>query len=209
MTPHRLAVAFALGGLTAACGGVPPPATPVPPADVIVLTTDPETRVLGRAIVEAQGQAVDLTSDLAMTRVVTGRPPAAPTTMTADAFQQRFAGVLSARAPAPLQILLYFETGSDTLTPDSQAELTRMVEVIRVRPYPDVSVIGHTDTTGDADANTALGLRRASLIRGQLVAAGVPTSQIDATSHGEADLLVATPDNIAEARNRRVEITVR
>lgn len=202
------ALMLALGG-GAACGGVRPPATPAPPADVIVLTTDPETSGLGRAVVEAQGQAVDLSSDLAMTRVAAGRPPSAPTTITADDFQRRFASVLSARAPAPLQLMLYFEIGGDTLTPASQAEMTRMVDVIRARPYPDVAVIGHTDTTGDADANAALGLRRATLIQAQLVAAGVPATQIDATSHGEADLLVATPDNVAEARNRRVEITVR
>ena len=32
---------------------------------------------------------------------------------------------------------------------------------------------------------------------------------IEATTHGEADLLVKTPDNTPEPRNRRVEITVR
>ena len=95
------------------------------------------------------------------------------------------------------------------VTPASQAELRRTVEVIRNRPVPDVSVIGHTDTTGDAASNATLGLQRATLIRNQLIAAGVPAAQIDTTSHGEADLLVPTADNVAEARNRRVEITVR
>ena len=144
-----------------------------------------------------------------MTRITSGQPPAAPTTMALDEFQQRFGSVMSARPPQPLQFLLYFETGSDQLTPVSQAELTRTVDVIRNRPFPDVTVIGHTDTTGDAAANATLGLRRATLIREQLVAAGVPGSEIDATSHGEADPLVPTTDNVAEARNRRVEITVR
>jgi outer membrane protein OmpA-like peptidoglycan-associated protein len=34
-------------------------------------------------------------------------------------------------------------------------------------------------------------------------------SMIEVTSHGEADLLVKTADQVLEARNRRVEITVR
>ncbi len=207
---RRLPGIAALVGLgAAACGGVPPPAPPTPPFDLVVLTVDPETRILGGATVEAQGQRLDLSSDLAATRITSGQPPTAAVTMTADEFQQRFGGVLAARPPQPLQILLYFETGGDTLTAESQVELTRVVTVIRDRPVPDVSVIGHTDTTGDAAANAALGLRRATLIREQLVAAGVQPTQIDTTSHGEADLLVATPDGVSEARNRRVEITVR
>ena len=191
------------------CGGVPPPAVPAPPADIVVLTVDPESGVLGQATVQAQGQTVDLASDLSATRVTTGQPPTAPTTMTSDEFQRRFGAAMSARPPQPLQFLLYFTTGGDTLTTESQAELTRTVEAIRTRPSPDVTVIGHTDTTGDAAANAALGLRRAALIRDQLMSAGVPASQIDATSHGEADLLVATPDGVADVRNRRVEIAVR
>ena len=34
-------------------------------------------------------------------------------------------------------------------------------------------------------------------------------SAINVTSHGEATLLVPTADDVSEARNRRVEITVR
>ena len=42
-----------------------------------------------------------------------------------------------------------------------------------------------------------------------LLAAGLTGSQVDVASHGETDLLVATADNVAEPRNRRVEVTVR
>ena len=34
-------------------------------------------------------------------------------------------------------------------------------------------------------------------------------SSISVESHGEKNLLVATPDNTAEPRNRRVEVTIR
>jgi outer membrane protein OmpA-like peptidoglycan-associated protein len=42
-----------------------------------------------------------------------------------------------------------------------------------------------------------------------LIAAGLAPWTIEVTSHGEADLLVKTPDNTSGPRNRRVEITVR
>lgn len=201
--------------VTVGCRRVPPPAAPVAPppappaADLVVLTADPGTNALGRVAVQAGGQTIELASEREVTRIVPGQPPSAPTTMPEEEFQQRFGDVLANRAPDPLYFQLYFETGGDTLVPDSQALLAKTVEIIRARPVPDVVVIGHTDTTGDSALNTRVGLQRATLIRDRLVAAGVPATQIDATSHGEADLLVSTANNVAEARNRRVEITVR
>jgi outer membrane protein OmpA-like peptidoglycan-associated protein len=70
-------------------------------------------------------------------------------------------------------------------------------------------VIGHTDTTGDTTSNAALGLRRATLIRDLLIQAGLDGTVIEVRSHGESDTVVPTPDNTAEARNRRVEVTIR
>lgn len=209
--PQRLAIAAIVMAATLVAVACGPKRTqaPTPPADVIVLTTDPESGVLGRAVVEAQGRSVELASDRAATRVTAGLAPTSPTEMSAAEVQQRFGDVLATRPPQPLEFLLYFELGGDTLTADSQAALARTVDAIRTRAVPDVSVIGHTDTTGDARLNATIGLQRATLIRTQLIAAGVPAEQIEATSHGEADLLVPTADNIAEARNRRVEITVR
>lgn len=207
---HGRAGLLLTSGLLVGCG-VQAPATPAPPppSDIVVLAADPETGSLGRALVQAQGATIELATDLSSTRVAPGQPPGTPTTISPAEFQQRFGPVLAARAPQPLQFLLYFETGGDVLTPESQAALGRTVEAIRVRPAADVSVIGHTDTTGDAARNAFLGRQRADLVRDRLVAAGIPAAQVDASSHGEADLLVPTADNVAEARNRRVEITVR
>jgi outer membrane protein OmpA-like peptidoglycan-associated protein len=46
-------------------------------------------------------------------------------------------------------------------------------------------------------------------VRALLIKAGLSPSAIDVRSHGEAELLVRTADGVAEAKNRRVEITVR
>jgi outer membrane protein OmpA-like peptidoglycan-associated protein len=46
-------------------------------------------------------------------------------------------------------------------------------------------------------------------IRNLLTEAGLDASTIDVTSLGEADLLIKTPDETPEPRNRRVEIAVR
>jgi outer membrane protein OmpA-like peptidoglycan-associated protein len=47
------------------------------------------------------------------------------------------------------------------------------------------------------------------MIRKQLIDIGLDPTLIEIVSHGEADLLVPTADDVPEPRNRRVEITVR
>lgn len=204
----------ALAAVIAIAGACRPRVVPTPPpaptpADIVVLVPDPDDGHLGSATVSTPHGNVELTSSEQGTRVVAGQAPSAPAPIAADEIQRRFGDAIAARPLPPRDFLLYFESGGDTLTPESQALIAGIVEFVRGRPAPDVSVIGHTDTTGDADANIALGMRRATLIRDLLVNSGVDPATIDATSHGEADLLVPTPDATAEARNRRVEVTVR
>jgi outer membrane protein OmpA-like peptidoglycan-associated protein len=62
---------------------------------------------------------------------------------------------------------------------------------------------------GTTSANFALGLKRAGAVRELLMGFGLDGSTVEATSLGEAFLLVPTPDETAEPRNRRVEIAVK
>jgi peptidoglycan-associated lipoprotein len=73
----------------------------------------------------------------------------------------------------------------------------------------DISVIGHTDTQGSADVNAALARERAETIAAELRKLGLQDAVIQVESHGERNLLVPTADEVAEPRNRRVEITLR
>jgi outer membrane protein OmpA-like peptidoglycan-associated protein len=123
--------------------------------------------------------------------------------------QRVFGPALAVIPEAPRQFNLYFELGSETLTSESKALAAEVVEAVRTRTAPDVTVIGHTDTTDSAANNAALGLRRANLIRGLLLESGLDPSVVEVASHGESDLLVPTPDNTAEPKNRRVEVSIR
>ena len=197
--------------LAARCAPPPPRVAPAPPpADLVVLVPDPEDARVGSATVTATGGgAVELSHANEGTRIVQGQAPTPPAPVAAGDVQRIFGDAIAARPPAPRRFLLSFETGSDTLTPDSQALVSEILDVVRSRPAPEVTVIGHTDTTGEAAANIQLGMRRATLIRDMLVSIGLDAAKIEVASHGEADLLVQTPDSTAEARNRRVEVTVR
>jgi outer membrane protein OmpA-like peptidoglycan-associated protein len=95
------------------------------------------------------------------------------------------------------------------LTAESEAELAAITLEIASRPAFEVMVIGHTDTVGGLEANDKLSLRRAAAVRDILIAAGVPGEKIELAGRGERETLVKTGDEVAEARNRRVEISVR
>jgi outer membrane protein OmpA-like peptidoglycan-associated protein len=211
MTPARpLAVPIAVL-VAAAMGGCGPKRIPQlrPGQAQVVLLPDPGDGAVGRAVVTNPAGAVELAAARESTTASSGQAPAPVTVLSEADVNLLFGDLLSTLPPAPQQFVLYFRFESDDLTDESRALLPRVVEALRNRPFPDVAVIGHTDTTGAAAANVELGLRRANAIRAQLVQAGINPGVIEVTSHGESDLLVKTADQVLEARNRRVEITVR
>jgi outer membrane protein OmpA-like peptidoglycan-associated protein len=202
--PIAVLVTWAIAG----CG--PKRISPLRPGQAqVVLFPDPGDAAVGRAVVSNPAGGVELAAERESTTASSGRAPA-PVTVLSEADANRlFGDVLSTLPPAPQHFVLYFRFESDDLTDESRALLPRVLEALRNRPFPDVAVVGHTDTTGTAASNVELGLRRANAIRAQLVQAGIGADVIEVTSHGETDLLVKTADQVLEPRNRRVEITVR
>lgn len=116
---------------------------------------------------------------------------------------------LGAAPAAPMVFRLQFQKGSTQLTPASQAMVDRVFGEVRERSAPDVSIIGHTDTLGSAASNQTLSLRRAEAVSRLLKPVASRIVAMDIGGQGESSLLVPTPDNTAEPRNRRVELTVR
>jgi outer membrane protein OmpA-like peptidoglycan-associated protein len=72
-----------------------------------------------------------------------------------------------------------------------------------------MSVIGHSDTVGKAEVNEALSLKRAQTVADLIKSQGLQVDTLSVESHGKRNLLVPTPDETPEPRNRRVEISVR
>ncbi len=123
--------------------------------------------------------------------------------------QARFGPALTAQPARAQTFVLYFVEGTDQFTEESKQLVANVLAEVARRPVPDVLVVGHTDASGNDALNDALGLRRAETVREALIAAGVPPGDVQAVSRGKRAPAVATPDGVAEARNRRVEIIVR
>lgn len=128
----------------------------------------------------------------------------------AASVQKRYGATLGAQPPRPVSYTVNFATGSSTqLTPESAPVIEQLKATVAARPAPEVTVIGHTDRVGNAEANDRLSAQRAETVMKILLNAGIKAANIDVAGRGEREPLVATADEVAEVRNRRVEISVR
>ncbi len=177
--------------------------------NTFVLLPDPDGKV-GQIEVSTPAGSRTLTKAGETTSVADpGAPPEPPKVMDARDIDRLFGPALAAEPSAPPRFLLYFETGSAVLTPESEKRIPEILAAVRARQSADISVTGHTDSVGSLEVNDRLSLNRAQRIKEILVAAGVPAEAIDVLSHGKNNPLVPTPDETPEPRNRRVEVIVR
>jgi OmpA-OmpF porin, OOP family len=201
------------GALAVACATPPapppPPPAPAPPprADLVVLLPGSAAGP-GAVVVQEGGREIVLDTAYASAR--TGPSGGLDVGQaTPEEVRAVFTAALAAEPPRPVTFIIYFVEATDQFTPESQALVDQVLVAIATRPAPELTVAGHTDTVGTDQYNDALSLRRAERIRTLLVARGIPPASVVAMGRGKRELLVPTPDGVAEPRNRRVEITVR
>lgn len=159
------------------------------------------TNQRGTQVLSQPNQATEIASP--------DKAPGAPVTLDEATVQRLFGEALAAMPAPPVRFHLYFESDSTDLTAESRELLPQILETIAKRSPAEVAVVGHTDTMGPPDRNYGLGLERAGAVAALLKSLGVAPASLDTSSHGDADLLVPTGDEVPEPRNRRVEVTVR
>lgn len=125
------------------------------------------------------------------------------------------AGTSNAPSHAPADTLpsaslsVLFATGSAELTP---AAIKTLNELGKALTDPRLAsgrfrIEGHTDTVGSMDGNRALSEARAKTVADYLAANyRVDPAKLEAVGMGAEGLLVRTPDQTPEARNRRVVV---
>jgi outer membrane protein OmpA-like peptidoglycan-associated protein len=176
--------------------------------DLYVLLPGKDGHAPGALTVESGGKQATLDQPYEAARVKE-RGRVEPGTVTPEEVQQAFGRALAAQPPRPASFLLYFLEARDDLTPESRQTFTQIIAELGRFPAPEIVVIGHTDRVGTVARNDALSLRRAERVRDELVKAGVDAARIRVEGRGEREPLVPTADEVAEPRNRRVEINIR
>lgn len=180
---------------------------PAAPPQTVVVLPGPDGRV-GTVVVERNGEETVLNTAYSTSRIgADGAEDRAP--MRSSDVKREFGSALAALPARPVSFNLYFVSGKDKLTPESEVELRKAMAELKRRAVPDIVLIGHTDTVGNQLDNDRLSLARAGRVRDALVAQGLAADRIATAGRGERELLVHTADGIAEPRNRRVEVNVR
>ena len=177
--------------------------------NVVVLLRDDAGQV-GRVLFKNEGGRTELTEENTMTVIHSaGVAPVAPVALNDDEIARRFGAALEGLPAPQLEFVLYFDVGTDRLTPASEAQVATLLQAVAERHSTDVSIVGHTDTTDTPKANFQLGMRRAETVAEILKSRGLAPEYSTVESHGEGNPLVPTADGVDEPRNRRVEVTVR
>jgi OmpA-OmpF porin, OOP family len=173
-----------------------------PSADQIINSLKPSGNlVLGgtRGIRLAPGDAAAPAPVQQQPRIASNRPVAVPA---------------AASVPAPtsgpaINLTVNFANGSAELTPDAMRTLDELGRALASKDLAAYRfrIEGHTDTVGSRDYNRSLSERRAQAVVGYVAGKyGVDPSRLQAIGMGEDGLLVPTPAQTAEPRNRRVQV---
>ena len=101
-----------------------------------------------------------------------------------------------------------FDTGRADIKSNFRPVLERFASTLNQNPASTVTIIGHTDSTGDDAVNDPLSVERAAHTRDYLAMRGVSQNRIVIDGRGEREPIASNEDASGRAKNRRVEIYV-
>lgn len=101
-----------------------------------------------------------------------------------------------------------FDTGRAEIKPDFRPILDSFATSLNNNPVTQVTIVGHTDSSGSHAINNPLSLNRAASTRDYLVNRGVSSNRLSVDGRGSREPVAANDTAENRARNRRVEIFV-
>jgi outer membrane protein OmpA-like peptidoglycan-associated protein len=97
-----------------------------------------------------------------------------------------------------------FDTGRADIKPEMRPVLDQLTRGLD--PKVNVTVVGHTDSTGSDAINDALSVERAQSVRNYLSVRGVDAQRIAVQGRGSREPVANNTTDSGRAQNRRVEI---
>jgi outer membrane protein OmpA-like peptidoglycan-associated protein len=102
-----------------------------------------------------------------------------------------------------------FASGSSSLDARLFPTLDRIADTLNEYPETTITVVGHTDSVGSSESNSALAHSRASAVAAHLGQRGVRRDRMVVDSRGELEPIADNGTESGRALNRRVEMLVR
>lgn len=138
----------------------------------------------------------------------TTTPPADPAPAAAAPAAPAAQSDAKTQAGSP-SLVIYFQSGSSALRAEDKAVLDRASRAYNEGKPIVMILTGTSDRVGNAEKNLTLSQRRATAVLTGLLDRGIPADRFQVLAKGETELSVPTGQGVAEAQNRRVEITWR
>lgn len=100
---------------------------------------------------------------------------------------------------------ILFDTGRDTIKPDSLPTLKMILGVLNDDPELKFSIEGHTDNQGKKGINQPLSERRAKAVNSWLEGKGIESSRLKTSGFGDTKPIDSNKTSEGRSNNRRVE----
>ncbi|WP_298340498.1 OmpA family protein [uncultured Algibacter sp.] len=103
---------------------------------------------------------------------------------------------------------VYFATNKSNINVKSQESLNKLIDVFKEYSDTNILVVGHTDSTGDADYNMSLSKDRAYSVTNYLKSSGISGSRLTTNWFGETQPMHDNSTTEGRAHNRRVNVVI-
>jgi outer membrane protein OmpA-like peptidoglycan-associated protein len=105
---------------------------------------------------------------------------------------------------------IQFPVGKEVIMPHNYSLLSQVQRSIRTFDKPNVTIEGHTDSTGSDEVNAYLSQKRADAVREYLIAnETLPAKDIVAVGYGSKRPLASNATAEGRAVNRRIDVIVK
>jgi OOP family OmpA-OmpF porin len=99
-----------------------------------------------------------------------------------------------------------FDLNKADLKPSFYPRLDEIIGTLKESPDTKFEVIGHADSTGEADYNQGLSERRAAAVAAYLTRGGISPNRFTTSGRGEMDPVASNETKDGRAKNRRVDL---
>ncbi|MFY7899128.1 MAG: OmpA family protein, partial [Chitinophagaceae bacterium] len=101
-----------------------------------------------------------------------------------------------------------FETNAYQLKDSTIVELDKLAQLLTENPSVQIEIIGHTDNTGDTNANLILSTKRAKSITDYLIKKGIDAKRLRYKGLGASSPIADNTTEAGKATNRRTEFII-
>ncbi len=103
---------------------------------------------------------------------------------------------------------VYFATNKHNINTASESTLNKLISIFKENPDTNMLIVGHTDSSGDANYNMTLSKNRAESVTNFLTQNGISSGRLTTNWFGETKPIYDNSTTEGRAKNRRVNIVV-